>query len=289
MQKDTRNSRQMRREELAAAVLRELRKAIPSPETELRYLTPYELLVAVILSAQCTDERVNKVTPALFEEFPVVEALSKAEPEDIYPFIRSISYPNNKSKHLSAMAKKVVADFGGEIPDTVDELVTLNGVGRKTAQVVASVAFNRDALPVDTHVFRVANRIGLARQAPTTNKVEKQLKKFIPQAAWSEGHHLLILHGRYTCTARNPNCAECNVSRLCGYYKSLRKLPQPLVGLNPRRGKYYCKSRKHYFDVPVTKEDRNGITQIACPKCHSMNVFETKTGSTTKRVRDFRV
>ena len=279
----------MTRKERAEKVIHQLRKAIPEPETELRYEDPYELIVAVVLSAQCTDERVNTVTPDLFLAFPKVQDLADATPESVYPLIRSISYPNNKSKHLVGLAKMVVDDFDGQIPSTITELIKLPGVGRKTAQVVASVAFDEDALPVDTHVFRVANRIGLTRDANTPLKVERQLKKLIATEDWSEGHHLLNLHGRYTCLARNPRCEVCNITSLCDYYSALEKLPAPVQGLNPRKGKYYCATRKHYFDEPTSKVDRSGVQQIACPKCGSMNVFESRKGTTTRVVRDYRI
>ncbi len=279
----------MNRTERARRTLEALRRVIPRPATELGYEDPYQLLVAVILSAQCTDERVNMVTPALFEAYPSVEALAGAEPEEVYRFIRSVSYPNNKAKHLVGMARRVRDVYGGTIPRTLKELQTLPGVGRKTAQVVASVAFDVDALPVDTHVFRVANRIGLTRNADTPLKVERQLKTVLPQDAWSEAHHLLILHGRYRCTARNPGCAGCPVAPACLYYERLQKLPPPLVGLDPRCGRYYCKTRRHYFDQPVLQADRYGVAQPACPHCGSMNVYDSRTGQTTRQVPDFRV
>ncbi len=279
----------MNRHERARKTLEALRLAIPRPETELQYKDPYELIVAVVLSAQCTDERVNKVTPALFDAFPTVEALAQAEPEEILPFIKSVSYPNNKAKHLAGMARQVRDEFGGQVPQTVDALVKLPGVGRKTAQVVASVAFDVDALPVDTHVFRVANRIGLAERAPTPLHVERQLKALLDQRDWSEAHHLLILHGRYTCLARAPRCVDCPLTVTCRYYERIEKLPAPLAGLDPKRGKYYCKTNGHYFDTPAEREDRYGTAQRGCPVCGSMNVFETRTGKTTRKVPDFRV
>ena len=279
----------MTRTERARFTLARLREAIPRPETELDFGDPYQLLVAVILSAQCTDARVNKVTPALFEAFPSVEALAEATPEQVYEFIRSVSYPNNKSKHLVGMAQRVGEVFGGQIPETLKELQTLPGVGRKTAQVVASVAFEVDALPVDTHVFRVANRIGLVDDAPTPLAVERGLKRVIPKEDWGEAHHLLILHGRYTCTARSPKCDACPVAPACRYYAGLQKLPPPRNGLDPKKGAYFCQTEKRYFDTPATKTDRAGTEQLACPHCGSMNVFRTKTGETTKRVRDYRV
>ena len=277
------------RTERARYALEALREAIPTPETELNYENEYELLIAVILSAQCTDERVNKVTPALFEAFPTVAALAAATPEAVYPYIRSVSYPNNKAKHLVGMAQRVVEVFDGQIPETLKALQSLPGVGRKTAQVVASVAFEVDALPVDTHVFRVANRIGLADDADTPLKVERQLKRVIPQADWGEAHHLLILHGRYTCTARSPKCTACPVAPVCRYYARLQKLPAPLEGLDARRGRYYCKTNGRYFDEPAYRTDRYGVRQIACPQSGSMNVFDAKTGQSTKRVKDYRV
>ena len=278
------------RTDRARFTLARLREAIPRPETELAYRDPYELIVAVILSAQCTDARVNQVTPDLFEAFPTVEALAGAAPEAVYPLIRSISYPNNKAKHLVGMARRVCDVFGGQVPETLSDLQSLPGVGRKTAQVVASVAFEVDALPVDTHVFRVANRIGLVREdADTPLKVERQLKAVIPKAEWGEAHHLLILHGRYTCTARAPKCAACPVAPACRYYARLQALPAPLDGLDPEKGAYFCKTHRGYFSDPATKTDRHGLEQIACPRCGSMNTFLTTTGETTKQVRDYRV
>ena len=279
----------MKTKERALFTLRALRAAIPEPETELHYNNEYELLVAVILSAQCTDERVNKVTPALFKAFPTVQAMAEASVDEVFPFIKSVSYPNNKSKHLVGMAQMVLADFDGEIPPSISQLVKLPGVGRKTAQVVASVAFNIDAIPVDTHVFRVANRIGLVKKADTPLKVERQLKKVLPQNTWSEAHHLLILHGRYRCLARGPKCDGCPVNPVCLYFERLQKLPAPIKGLDKKKGKYYCKTSTTYFDQPILKTDRQGTEQLACPVCESMSVFDTKTGHTTKKVKDYRV
>lgn len=266
-----------------------LRTTIPTPDTELSHEDPYQLIVAVILSAQCTDERVNRVTPALFDAFPTVYAMAEAEPEDVFAFISSISFPNNKSKHLVRMARRVVDDYGGRIPGTVSELTTLQGVGRKTAQVVAAVAFNRAALPVDTHVFRVANRIGLVNNADTPLKVERQLKRIVPRESWSDAHHLLILHGRYTCTARRPNCDECVATPICRYHERLQRLPASLPGLNAKMGRFFCKTRNHYFDDPDLHTDRYGTEQICCPSCGSMNVFDASTGRTVKKVRDYRI
>ncbi len=280
----------MNRVERGQRTLAGLRSTIPSPRSELDFVNEYELIVAVILSAQCTDERINKVTPALFEAYPSFTALAEVEPDHVYPFIRSVSYPNNKSRHLVRMARQVCRDFGGQLPRTQSELMKLPGVGRKTAQVVSSVAFDDDeALPVDTHVFRVANRIGLVENADTPLKVERGLKAIFPVGTWGEAHHLLILHGRYTCKARAPQCDVCPVVPVCRYGRALRRLPAPLKGLDAHKGTYYCKTRGHYFSNPVEKEDRKGMQQIACPRCGTMNVFLAKTGKTTKRIRDFRV
>ena len=279
----------MNRAERADRILSALRNVIARPETELSHRDPYELIVAVILSAQCTDARVNMVTPDLFETFPSVRSLAKAEPEEVFPWIRSISFPNNKAKHLVAMARRVVETYDGRIPNTVRELMTLQGVGRKTAQVVASAAFDRAALPVDTHVFRVANRMGLVENADTPLKVEQGLKRILPETAWGEAHHLLILHGRYTCTARAPSCDACAAVDACRYFAEAQRLPGPMEGLDPARGKYYCKTRNRYFDTPDRHTDRQGTEQICCPLCGSMNVFDSKTGATTRKVRDYRI
>lgn len=190
----------------------------PDAETELNYANPYQLLVAVILSAQCTDKRINQVTPKLFERYPDPESLSDSTPEEVFEFIRSVSYPNNKAKHLVGMAKKLVYDFFGEVPSDINELQKMPGVGRKTANVIASVIYNAPAMAVDTHVFRVANRIGLTRNANTPLAVEKQLVNFLPESKIHVAHHWLILHGRYICTARSPKCNICPISHFCKYY-----------------------------------------------------------------------
>lgn len=187
----------------------------PEAETELYYENPYQLLVAVILSAQCTDKRVNLTTPAIFKQFPTPEKLAQAEFDEVFPLIRSISYPNNKAKHLIGMAQMLVKDFGGEVPSTVEELVKMPGVGRKTANVIASVIFNQPAMAVDTHVFRVSARLGLTLNAKTPKQAEDQLMKFIPEQYVARAHHWLILHGRYTCLARNPKCGECKIGNFC--------------------------------------------------------------------------
>ena len=190
----------------------------PIAETELEYGSPYELLVAVILSAQCTDKRVNLTTPAFFAAFPTSEVLAASSPEEVFPYIRSISYPNNKAKHLVGMAKVLVEEFNNIVPSDIDELQRLPGVGRKTANVIASVVYNMPAMAVDTHVFRVSARIGLTSGAKNPLQTEKQLVKFIPEHLISKAHHWLILHGRYTCTARNPRCLECGIREYCKYW-----------------------------------------------------------------------
>jgi endonuclease-3 len=189
----------------------------PGAETELLFDSPYQLLVAVILSAQCTDKRVNLTTPRIFKKYPDVYALSMASADDIFPLIRSISYPNNKAKHLAGMARMVVEKFNGQIPMTVDELVQLPGVGRKTANVITSVIDEQPNMAVDTHVFRVSTRLGLITNAKTPLAAEKQLVKHIPEQYVHRAHHWLILHGRYTCTARNPHCNECGLISICKF------------------------------------------------------------------------
>lgn len=195
----------------------------PDAETELLYSNPYELLVAVILSAQCTDKRVNLVTPALFHAFPTVQHLATAKAEEILPYIKSISYPNNKAKHLEGMARMLTEKFNGKVPSSIDELQELPGVGRKTANVIASVVFNQPALAVDTHVFRVSARIGLTKNAKTPLATEKQLLKYIPEELVAIFHHWLILHGRYVCIARNPKCEICPLTEVCTYFKTVKK------------------------------------------------------------------
>ena len=192
----------------------------PIAETELVYASPYELMVAVILSAQCTDKRVNLITPALFEAFPTVYDMARATSEDIFTFIRSCSYPNNKSKHLAGMARVLVEEFGGEVPADLDLLQKIPGVGRKTANVIASVVFNMPQIAVDTHVFRVSARIGLTTGAKTPLQTEEQLVKYIPEEIRAIAHHWLILHGRYVCKARTPLCNECGIKTFCKYYSS---------------------------------------------------------------------
>jgi len=194
-------------------------KNSPDAVTELHYGNPFELLVAVILSAQCTDKRINQVTPALFERFPTPQALAASTSDEVFNYIRSVSYPNNKAKHLVGMAKMLVDVFNSEVPATQDELQKLPGVGRKTANVIASVVYEAQAIAVDTHVFRVANRIGLTTNAKTPLAVEKQLLKYLPPDVPRIAHHWLILHGRYVCLARNPKCEICPISWFCKYYE----------------------------------------------------------------------
>ena len=190
-------------------------QAMPVAESELTYSNPFELLVAVILSAQCTDKRVNMTTPALFAAYPTPEAMAEATAEEIFPYIRSISYPNNKAKHLAGMARMLVEEFGGEVPSDLKELQRLPGVGRKTANVIGAVIWQKEVMPVDTHVFRVAARIGLTRGAKTPLQTELQLEKHIPSHLLPIAHHWLILHGRYVCTARAPKCEECGIKEWC--------------------------------------------------------------------------
>jgi endonuclease-3 len=190
----------------------------PVAETELVYYDPFELLVAVILSAQCTDKRVNMITPDLLKRYPDVKSMAEAEPSEIYEYIKSCSYPNNKAKHLSGMSKMLLKEFNGEVPSDPSLLQKLPGVGRKTANVIASVVFRKPVMAVDTHVFRVSERIGLTRNAKTPMNTELQLTKNIPEELIHQAHHWLILHGRYVCKARNPLCNQCGLTEFCKYY-----------------------------------------------------------------------
>ena len=191
----------------------------PIAETELEYNNPYELLVAVILSAQCTDKRVNQITPPFFEKFPTANLLAEASFEEVFEYIKSCSYPNNKSKHLVGMAKMLTEDFNGVVPDDIDMLQKMPGVGRKTANVIAAVVYDKPTMAVDTHVFRVAARIGLSTNAKTPRQTEDQLMKFIPLDLVPKAHHWLILHGRYVCKARKPSCDQCGLTAYCRYYQ----------------------------------------------------------------------
>ncbi|MDY2931380.1 MAG: endonuclease III [Muribaculaceae bacterium] len=199
-------------------VIEWFRENMPTAQTELHYSNPYQLLVAVILSAQCTDKRVNIVTPALFEAFPTPDSLAAATPDEVFPYIKSVTFPNNKTKSLIGMARRLVENFGGEVPSDIDSLVTLPGVGRKTANVILSVVYDKPAMAVDTHVFRVSNRIGLTKDSPNPYATEKTLVKNIPEEFVATAHHWLILHGRYVCTARNPHCDECGITAYCRHF-----------------------------------------------------------------------
>jgi endonuclease-3 len=211
----------MTKKERYSSVIEWFEKNMPVAETELNYSNPFELLVAVILSAQCTDKRVNMITPRLFHDYPTPEAMSVATPEVIFEYIRSVSYPNNKAKHLVGMAKMLVNQFGGEVPDNTDDLQKLPGVGRKTANVIASVVFNQPKMAVDTHVFRVAERIGLTTNSKNPLQTEKELVKHIPENLIPKAHHWLILHGRYVCIARKPQCHTCGLQNVCRNFKKL--------------------------------------------------------------------
>ena len=209
----------MKRKERYDIVIDHFQKNIPEAETELLYDNPFQLLVAVILSAQCTDKRVNLTTPAIFQHFPGPAEMAETDFDTLFPLIRSISYPNNKTKHLIGMAKMLMEDFSGEVPMTVEELIKLPGVGRKTANVITSVIDQQPNMAVDTHVFRVSARLGLTRAAKTPLAAEKQLIKNIPTELVHKAHHWLILHGRYTCLARSPKCSECGLTELCLFFK----------------------------------------------------------------------
>ncbi|MDL2208725.1 endonuclease III [Parabacteroides sp. OttesenSCG-928-O15] len=208
----------MRKSERYKGVIDWFNSNMPVAETELHYDDPFQLLVAVILSAQCTDKRVNMITPALFEAYPTPEVMAVATPEAVYEYIRSVSYPNNKAKHLVGMAKMLLEEFGGVVPSDVDELQKLPGVGRKTANVIAAVVYDIPAMPVDTHVFRVANRIGLTKNSKTPLETEKELVKNIPTELLTIAHHWLILHGRYVCLARKPKCESCGLQPWCNHF-----------------------------------------------------------------------
>ena len=206
----------MKKRELYDLCSQRLAKEYPHAATELHFSSPYQLLVAVMLSAQCTDKRVNMVTPALFEAFPTVQDMAAATPEQIFTYVKSVSYPNSKSQHLSEMARMVCDQFDGHIPQDMDSMTRLPGVGRKTANVMLAVAFNGQAMPVDTHVFRLSHRIGLVPKRCTTPlSVEKELVKHFDKNLLSDAHHWLILHGRYVCTARSPKCANCCLNDIC--------------------------------------------------------------------------
>lgn len=201
-----------------AKVIEWFKSAMPVAETELHYESPYQLLVAVILSAQCTDKRINMITPALFEAYPTPQSMSEASVDDILKYIKSVSYPNNKARNLLGMAKTLVETFGGEVPSDLDSLLKIPGVGRKTANVILSVVFGKSAMAVDTHVFRVSERIGLTTGSKNPLQTEKALVKNIPEELIGKAHHWLILHGRYVCKARKPDCLNCGLTGVCRYY-----------------------------------------------------------------------
>lgn len=213
----------MTRKERYEAVISWFEEHMPVAETELHYGSPFELLVAVILSAQCTDKRVNLITPRLFKQYPTAEVMARAEVEDIFELIRSVSYPNAKAKYLVATSKLLVERFCGEVPESREELMKLPGVGRKTANVIASVIYGRPTMAVDTHVFRVANRIGLTTNSKTPLETELTLVRYIPESLIPKAHHWLILHGRYVCVARKPHCSECGLAPYCRYYAAQQR------------------------------------------------------------------
>ena len=213
----------MTRKERYEAVISWFEEHMPVAETELHYESPFELLVAVILSAQCTDKRVNLITPRLFKQYPTAEVMARAEVEDIFELIRSVSYPNAKAKYLVATSKLLVEHFCGEVPESREELMKLPGVGRKTANVIASVIYGRPTMAVDTHVFRVANRIGLTTNSKTPLETELTLVRYIPESLIPKAHHWLILHGRYVCVARKPHCSECGLAPYCRYYAAQQR------------------------------------------------------------------
>lgn len=206
-----------------ARVIEWFKSVRPEAATELRYENPYQLLVAVILSAQCTDKRVNLITPPLFEAYPTVEDMAAATQEDIFGYIRSCSYPNNKARSLVGMARMLEEQYGGQVPDSMEELLKIPGVGRKTANVMLSVVFNRAAMAVDTHVFRVSERIGLTTNSKSPLETERTLCKYIPEEVIPTAHHWLILHGRYVCKARRPDCLNCGLTEVCRYYRKEMK------------------------------------------------------------------
>ena len=213
----------MTRQEKYRQVIEWFSKTMPDATTELHFQSPFQLLVAVILSAQCTDKRVNMVTPALFEAFPTPEVMAVSQPEAVYEYIRSVSYPNAKARHLVQMAQALTERFGGEVPQTMEELLSLPGVGRKTASVMLICAFDKPAMPVDTHVFRVANRIGLTNHSKTPEETEKILLANFPESLLNLAHHWLILHGRYVCQARKPQCDQCGLTACCDYFRQAGK------------------------------------------------------------------
>ncbi len=211
----------MRKKQLFEEVIKYFEKNMPVAETELEYENPFALIVAVILSAQCTDKRVNLMTPELLKRFPTPRKMAEVEPPEVFEYIKTCSYPNNKAKHLVGMARKLIEEFDGQVPEDIDDLQKLPGVGRKTANVIASVVFNKPAMAVDTHVFRVSERIGLTTNAKTPYATEMQLIKYFPEEIIPLAHHWLILHGRYVCMARKPKCEKCGLTEVCRYFKKV--------------------------------------------------------------------
>lgn len=212
----------MKKEELYNEVLIYFERIMPPTDTELSYSNPFELLIAVVLSAQCTDKRINQVTPRLFKDYPTAEAMAMASVDTLFEYIRSVSYPNNKAKHLSGLSKMLVKDFGGEIPESREDLTKLPGVGRKTANVIQALVFGKATLAVDTHVYRVSRRLGLVpEKCNTPLSVEQELMRYIPKAKVASAHFWILYHGRYTCTARSPHCEACELKMICKYYKKV--------------------------------------------------------------------
>ena len=212
----------MTKKERYSGIIEYFKAHNPNAETELLYHNPFELLVAVILSAQCTDKRVNMVTPELMKAFPTAQSMAQSSQDEIFEYIKSISYPNNKAKHLYEMANRLINEFGGEVPEDYDALLSLPGVGRKTANVMASVVWNKPKMAVDTHVFRVSNRIGLTNNSKTPLETEKELTRNFPEELIPIAHHWLILHGRYVCIARSPKCDQCGITAFCKYFQGLK-------------------------------------------------------------------
>ncbi len=257
---------------------------VPVAETELHYNNPYELIVAVILSAQCTDVRINKVTPKLFKDYPNAEALAAASPDTIFNYIRSVSYPNNKAKHLVGMANMLIHDFNGIVPSEIDQLVKLPGVGRKTANVVASVVYKKPAMAVDTHVFRVSNRIGLTN-AKTPLQSEMQLIKHIPNEHVATAHHWLILHGRYTCLARSPKCEICPLTEWCQYFKTNvlnKNKSQSLLEKKENMAKKQIITKKASSKKVSSKPLTEKLTKPSVKKITSDKKIDTKSITKTK-------
>ncbi len=266
------------------AVINYFKTNVPIAETELHYSNPFELIVAVILSAQCTDKRINQVTPKLFRDYPTAEALASANSDTIFTYIRSVSYPNNKAKHLVNMANMLLNDFGGVIPSEIEQLIKLPGVGRKTANVVASVIYDKPAMAVDTHVFRVSNRIGLTK-AKTPLQSEHQLIKHIPEQYVATAHHWLILHGRYTCLARTPKCGDCNLTEWCQYFKTKtinKKYPHSLSHKKLDSIKLDITKDTMTKTIPSKK---TAVKKVAAKKVTTSKTTKEVATKTTKEVK----